>query len=201
MSTFKVSVISRLKHGAIREALLKRGWTQKRCAEYLGISQYQFGKMINLQKLPKLDDEQIEKLMNLTEKSFEDLFPPEVFSKEYLEKNKVLETFVDVQLMALPEADTILALPSPDKALERKEVFELIREGMNELTDRERLVINKLFFEDYTAAELARKLGVCHQTILNTQRNALMKLRQPCHLKGIREAINANSYKKTAINI
>src|SRR3989344_1144030 len=178
-STFKVTVVARIKHGSLHEAIRKRGWTQKKTAEFLGISVDTMCHMINLKHLPKLSRRQKEKLMELTEKSFEDLFPEEVFSREFLERKKVFEITKEVPASLLLEQVHMLQLPSPpDDVLMEKESVSLLTAVLEELPAKDKKLLTERFFENKTLREVGIAFGVTPERIRQRQKRILSKMRE-----------------------
>lgn len=193
-STFKISVLSRLKHGALREALVKRGWTQTKAAEYIGMHQNDFCRLINLKHVPKFTKQQEEKLMELTNQTMEDLFPPEVRSAEFLGVPKTSESSVEVPLSVLLCARTTIQLPSPDHALERKELSETLNTMIETLSYREKFVINGRYKEGKSWKEMGRELGITDKGVRAIEDGALLKLRSPSRERFFKEMTGADQF-------
>ena len=178
-STFKVTVVARIKHGSLHEAIRKRGWTQKKAAEFIGVSSMVMSGMTCLKHLPKLSRRQKEKLMELTEKSFEDLFPEEVFSREFLERKKVFEITKEVPASLLLEQIHMLQPPSPpDDILMEKETDSLLKTAFEELPAKDKKLLTKRFFENKTLDEVGTGLGITREAVRHRQNVILSKMRK-----------------------
>lgn len=188
---FRVSIIARIKHGDLREALKRRGWTQKQAAEFLGMDQSAFGLLINLKRIPqKLTKEQEAKLLELTGKMPEDLWPEFIRSKEFLEAPKVLEAIRDFT-PAMLEAGGLLQLPpAPDEVYDAKELGLVLQEVLELLPPREAEVIRKVFLEERDEAEVAQEYGLKSRSLYPTIRKALRRLRHPYLARRLRPFID-----------
>lgn len=60
---------------------------------------------------------------------------------------------------SLPRSDTDLTA-DPEAAYEAKEELRVLREAVSQLRDRERLVVELYYFQDYTLSQIATVLGV-----------------------------------------
>lgn len=180
-------MIARLKHGDLREALKRHGWTQKQAAEFLGMTQQGFGEVINLKRIPKkLTKGQEDKLFKLTGKLPDDLWPEFIRSKEFLKLPKVLESMRDVT-PALLEANGLISLPPPlpDEALERKELITFLKEALPTLTAREAELLKSVYWEEETLERTGHKLGVGGDRARKMGIQAIQKLRFQFRKRGL----------------
>jgi len=180
---FRVRVLSRVKHGALRDALVRLGWSQAEAAKRLKMNQHTFGRMINLKQIPILSRRQQELLMTWTGEAIQDLFPPEIRKKEFLDKEKNFEVDMEVPLARLASAHAMTLLESPDQALERRELRSALEQAMGNLTERERQVIEMSFIDGLSDIEIQRRLGLCRNRPRQIKNKALRKLRSPWNRK------------------
>lgn len=99
MTTFRVTISARARHG-ILWALVKKYPSQKDLAAQLGISPHDLGEIINLKKIPDINSSRFiknkkwsrasEKLVKLTGRSLEEIFPPAMAGRKI--KNQFEET-------------------------------------------------------------------------------------------------------------
>ncbi len=167
---FKVAYVVKTKHGDLWRAIRKRGWNQRQAAEFLGISQQDIGHILNLNGRPpvfrrvkdgKAKQKHIkEKLMELTGRTFEDLFPSEVFNDEVMARAGTIDFYVTRDLATLKlgaGAGALLALPEiPSESLERKEMFEIVEQN---LSPREKEIVD-MTSDGKTDREIGELLGV-----------------------------------------
>ncbi len=67
---------------------------------------------------------------------------------------------------------------SPEEACIEKEKKEWMRQGIQALSEEERLLIFLLFYEEKTVKEAAAQLGYSRKTITNRKKAVLQKLRE-----------------------
>lgn len=181
-STFSIGVVSRLKHGAFLEALNQRGWNQTQGADFFGISPTAFGKLINMQWVPKRISAGFErKLFEFTGKLANELWPEEVFTEQFLGASKKRVLIRDVPVRVLQATLSAQQLPpaQPDEELEQVERNAAIEKALALLTPREQRVLRGRFFEDKTLEQVARDLGLQRERARQIEGKALRKLRDP----------------------
>ena len=105
---FKVAYVVRTKNGELYKAIKDRGWTLVQAANFLGISYQTLCAIINLRKQPPQYKNQPKKfkrfrdgIMELTGKTFEDVFPDEVYKDEVMAMAKPIDFFIEKDLATL----------------------------------------------------------------------------------------------------
>ncbi len=169
-----------MKHGAIREALLKKGWTQKRGANFLGISNNAFGRLINFQWVPQKPSKKFqEKIMELTEKSFDELFPEEIRNPKFLEQKKTFERFGEIEpALLLEQANMLVLPPSPVEELIQKEKLGLVKKIMSGLPSVESRAIELHLLDGRTFTSISSSEGVEPETIRQRVSKGLRTIRK-----------------------
>jgi len=190
MEKFLLSIEARMRHGILREALLKKGWTQKQAAEFLGVSLNTFSRWVNLKETPKYSPDREKKFFELTGCIWEDLWPKEIFTKEFLGRKKVIEAIREVPAYLLPQACGIFYLPpKTEEVVERKILREKIFETLGRaLTPRQKRMIIKNFFEGKTLETIGWEEGLTDERVRQILDNSLKRLRNPKyknHLKNL----------------
>ena len=192
--TFNISVVARIKHGALYQAIRHRGWTNRKAAEFLELSESQIGEMLNLKSKPpfifhkcRLTDPKMEKrakrltekLMELTGKTVEDLFPEAVMTKEFLTRSKQIEANKDVSIGALLNYTATLALPpAPDEVLMQQEMENEVARILSTLSQQQQHAFNAVYLEGRTCEEVGQEQGVtgwCISTRARKARSAIIQ--------------------------
>ncbi len=165
---FAIGLIARFKHGDLLRAIRERGWTQKQTAEFLGMSCHSFQVLINLRKAPKqLTGRQRQKLLELTGKTPEELWPAWAFSKEFLEAPKGIEAVREVPAARLLATMQALQLPpaTPEELIQDREQREIVVATLRRLPKELRSVIEGIFLEDKTIDDVADRLRISPQGV------------------------------------
>lgn len=197
----KVAVEARLKNGILYEAAKKLG-SISALARYLGLRPVEVGQWINFKRsaitLTELGShrgnrpkertsefwQEIEnKLFDLTGHTLEEIFPPEIRSKAFLEREKRMATVVDMSIEQLIAAGAVPQLPpAPDELLFAKESQETIKFVLASLTPNQEKVIRMRFGLDggseHTLAEVAKAIGVTVERVRQIEKQALFKMRK-----------------------
>lgn len=186
--TFSIGVVARLKHGDFLRALEERGWNQTQGAEFLGISVTFFCKMINMQWVPvrKLSKKFEMKLLKLTGKLVEDLWPETVFTKDFLDRPKVVKAVFETSIRQLTASSILQLTASPEDILQEKGLEKKIAEVLGKITLREERVLRKRFFDDKGLEEIGKELAITPERVRQIEMRALRKLRHPIHVRKLR---------------
>ena len=121
MNSFRVTLSGQARHGILWQ-LLQKYKSQKEFAEFLGISQETLGKVLNLKMIPDITSPRFlenkrwanasKKLMNLTGRPLEEIFPPEMANQRLKTRFEETRDIPVQQLLAgerlsflLPERD------------------------------------------------------------------------------------------------
>jgi len=196
MVGFRVTVKARMYHGILHEVMARLKMSRAEMAEYLGTSQFLFGDMLRMKRIPNFTSASgkllKQKLEELTEMTVSELFPNHVFTKEFLGRDKTIQVTRDVPVNLLGNASMVqqLTLP-PDEELMHKEengrsLESRVADALTTLTQRERVVVKKRFFENKSLRETGKELGVCGARVNEIERKILRKLRGPMRLRLIR---------------
>lgn len=196
---FSVSVVAQIKHGALRKAIIKRGWTQKKAADFLGISQYDIGKMINLRGLPPfifskrraicpyIEKKAValtEKLMELTGFPIEDLFPQKFMTSDFLTQPKRVEISKEIDTEKLLGCVQTLSLPRPpDEVLmaeeenEENENIVIINQIINTFDPKRKYDLEEVVVKGRSRRDVARERSVSVTAVGANVRSALRDIR------------------------
>lgn len=181
---FSISVVARLKHGILREALRKRGWTQRYAAEFLEMSEHLFGQIVNLKHIPKnLTLQQEIKFEQLTGMRIDELFPKEVFSKEFLQAPKILEAIREMPIYALASKGIIALPPTPEEFVQKRELSDALDKALRELLPRQEAAIRRVLIEGETLQEVGNSFMVSRETVRNRIKAGVKKIRRNPRLR------------------
>ncbi len=171
----RISVAGQPKHKVLWESLQKKGWTQKRAATYLRMHPTVFGRMINLNHVPKFTKFQMERLMSLTGCVVEDLFPTENCSTDVLGRRKAFDVSVNFSHNALG-ARNIPKLPSTDKLVAKGELLRILYRLVGDLSERKRFVLDCIL-DGMDFKEIGRKMDWPASDVRLLYHSALRSLR------------------------
>jgi len=186
-----IAFAGRMKHGELFRALQRRGWTQSQAAEFIGWEPAKFGRLINLQWVPKeFTRREEEKLVELTGKSLDDLFPPELRNKEFLEAEKTVAAFREVHVAALADIGILQLSPAPDEFSEQQEMHRLLDGSLEMLTPKEAEILRRRFGyygQEESYEKIASDLGHSGVGIAGMEKRALRRLRHPFRSRKLRD--------------
>lgn len=91
-----------------------------------------------------------------------------------------LETilFGDDEEMSLLNSIEDTKSPSPQKSLEEKEMLEYLRMGLDNLKERDRLILNLYYFEKLTLRQVGEVLEVSESRVCQLHSRAILNLRK-----------------------
>jgi len=91
-----------------------------------------------------------------------------------------LETilFGDDEEMSLINSIEDTKSPSPQKSLEEKEMLEYLRRGLDNLKERDRLILNLYYFEKLTLKQVGAVLEVSESRVCQLHSRAILNLRK-----------------------
>jgi len=91
-----------------------------------------------------------------------------------------LETilFGDDEEMSLINSIEDTKSPSPQKSLEEKEMLEYLRRGLDNLKERDRLILNLYYFEKLTLKQVGAVLEVSESRVCQLHSRAMLNLRK-----------------------
>lgn len=189
---FGVTLQVRAKHTDLLRAARKLGGV-KALAAHLGVHQSTMSGWVMLKMSPRFAeprsrfyeqearDTLAAKLWLLTGKELQEIWPDDVFTKDFLaiDKKAEFETNADVIGLASHQ-EHILRLPSPEKQVQYSEMVDLLKEAMTRLTAREQSVITSRFGLDGGAAkpysEIGKELKVSVERARQIEMKALSKM-------------------------
>ena len=189
---FKVAYIVTPKHGELLKAMQRRRWNQKQLAEYLGISQNDISRILKFRSKPPLYRNQPEKmrlfrerLMELTGKTYDSLFPDEVYRDEVMKRACSLSFFVDRDLATLKiePSSSFEICTSPTIESETAHYVDVISIIKNAVTKRQWQVLEMKYLKSMTLDEVMMKLGCgSRENVRKIEEKALHKLRSHPHI-------------------
>ena len=208
-------MVIRHKHGDLYQAIKRRGWTIRQAAEFLGIDEGHLGRIINLRMKPpafrnqKGGQARLErlkaKLLILTGKSFDELFPGEVFNDRVMERAKSFDFFVDRDMETLkiePSSNVqVFMLPEAGSGLNCEDVIAAIREI---LTPREWKVLEMRYLKGFILDEVAHEIRCTRERARQIELHALHKVRNNSRVSSIlrgNEIPGFDSLIRPALNI
>lgn len=191
MSTFDIALTAKLRHGELWK-LVERFGSQIEAARQLGCSQQDFCAWVNMRSVPRFHSESFaaveQKLMELTGKTVEELWPEEAKSAEWLQVPKTVVAHHRFELAALADmTKQRLLLPSPADQASESELLENLRRNaqkvLKTLSFREREIIKMRFGlgdgTSYTLKECAAIFRRTPETIRQIEAKAIRKMQQP----------------------
>lgn len=186
---FKVNTIARMKHGELRAALKRRGWTQKQAADFIGMPYSSLNRLLALQWFPVkkgFTRKQEQKLLELTGKTIEELFPTWTREKDFLETPKVMEIIREATPQML-QAHGLLALPpGPDEVAEKNELQSITEEMLSSLPPKYQKVLRLHFWEEKTLEEISEEMKMSRALAGYYKGRAIRLLRHPRHSNRLR---------------
>ncbi|KUK42934.1 sigma-70 family RNA polymerase sigma factor [Thermovirga lienii] len=168
---FQTYAVSRIR-GTILDEIRKFDWFSRtgrekvQALERAAEQQFQEeGKVTNegLMKRLNVTEEQLDEMLKISQRSY----------IGYLDEELVLEdSEVDRCDIIAGEED------SPQEVVERNEEIAKLYEALDQLSDRERMLIKMYYFEFKTFREIARELGVSESRVSQLHKRILEKLEQ-----------------------
>lgn len=176
-SKIDVTFVGRMKHGTLYHAIRKRQWSVAQAADFLGLNVGTLYNVLGLQMLPPyifskhrdLRPETAEKarrleekLIELTGKTAEELFPPELRDKVFLAKSKLIIVDGEVlpsQLIQMAESHFVSQLEVPQtplEAIDEEEKWQAVNKFIKEHFDERSVMMFHLY---YIAGENTREIG------------------------------------------
>lgn len=189
----KVGIDAKLKNGILWDAALKLG-SQAALAKYLDVPQTELGLWINFKKCPDFENPNFTaryaeidaKLLVLTGHGLEDIFPPELRNKAFLNRTKRIQRTVEIapQQLLAATGNAKALLPPPETLLFEQERSATIDEAVRTLPKEQQQVIRMRFgLSPYTREhlldEVASVIGRSRERARQIEAKALIKLRHP----------------------
>lgn len=102
--------------------------------------------------------------------------------------SNLIDSLIPTYLLSLSEEnapDVADTRDLPNTAVEFKEIFDLVRQTIKELPEKERELIEALYFTQLSRVEIAKKMGVNKSWISRLHAKAVNRLRQKLILIGV----------------
>jgi len=200
-----VTIQMRAKHADLLRAVRKMGGNQQ-LADHLGITRNSLYLWLSMRaapmywnenskwSTPEFKDPLAEKLLALTGKHLTELWPLEIFTKEFMDQDKTgeLETQATQQGVLLTGFGP-QALPSPYEVAEQHEIKGLVSKVVKMLTYREKLVIEARYGLGehagvcQTYEEVGTALKVSKERVRQIERKALRRLQHKSRTKYLQD--------------
>jgi RNA polymerase sigma factor (sigma-70 family) len=192
---FLVTLQVRAKHADLLAASRKMG-SIKLLAEHLGVGYSQLCGWIAMNEAPPIGSSRSkvwsspnrvreieEKLLKLTGKTLEELFPEAIRSRDFLDAKKVMEStgLVDVRRLSL-RCEEVAYLPAPEHDFEDEtDTSDVIDKMLKSLTFRQREIVKLVFGLSgeghLTQREIGKRFKVSGANIQAIKEKALRRLR------------------------
>ncbi len=180
---------SNLKHNGVgrqlkspsllRLVLEGRGVIQQIAAKLVGVSVTKMAKMVYHHGLPKLTDRQKEKLMKLTGRTFEDLFPEVIYATKDRRNLQEIEVQGGEPLRVFLDQIHVLREPrTPAEEASAHDDHSVLEEALKGLSDKQKEILSERFVEGKTLYQVGRSLGCSKENIRQRQNEALAILRR-----------------------
>lgn len=186
----RIGIIIKAKQGDIMEALENRKWTQRQGAEFLGLDQTRFGKLLNLKWIPEeFSPELTIKLFELTGKTPEELFPDWARQKDFLEMSKVSKKIIEVTSQMLRTAGALYLPAGPEEAFCKQDVERAVNKILQTLSPREEKIVRRHIMDDETLEEISGDFAVSRERIRTICDGALKKMREPVRARILKDCL------------
>lgn len=193
-----ITAVTKLKHADLWEAAKHFG-SQTALAKHLGITPSELCKWINLQACPPLKptgkrwtkehlEETEAKLLALTGKLLEDLFPPELRDNvQFLHAPKTFEQTRRIERNALEHYAAATAARLTNQAAggdpHKRELAHAVAQALSGLTLREREIVKLRYglgdAGGHTLSETCRIFGITRERVRQIEARAIRKLQRP----------------------
>lgn len=177
-------VLLKVKNNRILEAIENSGFDNvNKFCDYFNIAPSNIYDYINLKSSPLNAEGNLYKSAQLLCDAL-GLLPEDLWSKEQvrpLEKNFAeLKMSYDEILKTLPFEQTSYEFID---SVEIKQKIDGIKNALSELTDREKKVIDLIYYQDKNLTEISKIFNLSFQRIQQIEGKALRKLRHPARQK------------------
>ena len=180
MRKIRIALVAKIKQGDIFAAMERLGWTQNRAAKEFGMSPQDFGRMINLVKVPKYSEKLNDNLIKLTGKNYTELFPDDVerMFSDGKRGRRPLVAYGECDPKAI-DMSAIRCLPA--RSLEDQTAMrDLLNRVLDELEPNRRRVIELRYVNGLAVDEVAQQLGVTSTRVNQIERSAVEAMRKAC---------------------
>lgn len=205
---FGVAVVAKAKHADLWRAAKKLGG-QSALARHLGVGPSELGDWCNLKSMPRFEEyesvdgrkvrpkfsdpelrQNIERrLYELTGKTLDELFPPEVRNnQEFLNQPKTQEFYTTIDLKKLGSSvPDRFFLPCPTEQAIDKEHRAMLADSMKKLSERERRIIEMRFGMNdnpqMTLEEVGHVMRVGRERVRQIEARAIRKMQLDVSLR------------------
>lgn len=193
----RITAITRYKHAELFAILKRLQWSQAELASRSGLPIYVINRIINLTKRPTQEHANaIQKAFGEVGEYFDALEQwPETFVG--LQRGTHKEETMDVPMERLLGCREAMMLPAPESTRD-PELEALLERGMEDLSEKERRIIEGRYFDGKSHEDLGREFQCTRSSISAVEAQALRKLRKPRHL---RRLADYRSLKGFGVNI
>ncbi|HEX7330359.1 MAG TPA: sigma factor-like helix-turn-helix DNA-binding protein [Pyrinomonadaceae bacterium] len=132
------------------------------------------------------------KLFDLTGHTLEEIFPPQIRNKQFLNRQKKVEAVVEMPVEQLAAMGAVpQLLPAPDELLFEEDRRAVLEHVINELRPREAKVLRMRFGlapydEEHILDDVAAEMGVTRERCRQMEIMALNRLRHPAKLRDLK---------------
>jgi RNA polymerase sigma factor (sigma-70 family) len=197
----KLTAVTKIKNGALWEALKAFGGTQKAFAEFLGVDPQSLNTWLGLRAIPNLkrsrkrDPEKWQsiedKLITLAGVFLEDIFPQELIGSEFLKHTKTIEIAREVETIRLIDAprEFLQIEATQESDLIHSELAERLDTALKSLTPRQEKILKMRFGLDdkeSTLQECGENFAITRERARLIEMKALSKLRMPSRNRPLR---------------
>lgn len=208
---FEVTVISRLQHGALRQAVKEYGGI-KPLAEELGVMPSTLSSWLNLKyflrpggkgsgrsryKSGKTKREVLLRLCEITKKRPEELFPQWLEQKGLLKEKKVREVTRTIKYESLEDLrgeQKLIVAPERSDPAEQQELACRLKSVLKTLPPRSRRVIELRYGlhdgYEYNLEEVGQILKLSRERVRQIEAKAMQKLRHPTRTTELKELLD-----------
>ena len=188
----EIALKIKAKNGILQRFIDKMGWTQSDFARNTGLSPTSVGKYFNMTGCPS--KKMMKKVCELVGETEEAIFPQVIRKKDFLELDKSITYYKEVDPERLLGGETFECLPAPEEEESDILLHESIgnlHDALETLTYREREILIGLYGLNgnpkKTHKELGEDFNVCRGRVGQIEQRAVQKLRHPVrsrHLEG-----------------
>lgn len=190
---FPIALKVRAKNGVLCKFIEEKGWSQKKFADEIGVSEQEVWTWFNLRGFPQTEKLMV-KVYVLTGIPPEEIFPEFVKDSGFIKLSKTATLYKDIEVSYLSH-DVFDQLEAPDRTDRRtecNEIKELIRSGIPSVLDkREAETICMIFGinkdREYTLDEISLHLNLTKERVRQIKDKALSKMQRSKKYKNINE--------------
>lgn len=175
MTSARINFRGKRQHHYLRLSMEKRGWNSAKTAEFLGVSVWVFGSMLNLKCRPRISPRLEQGLMELTGKTVDQLWPGAT-RREKLKKARAARAMRRITPQQLRSKGLLQIPPGPEEILAQREMETAIKKLLCTLPPFEARVIRALRIDGSRHTSVARAEGMTRQGLYGVEWRAMRKL-------------------------